>query len=184
MLRTLKIYRTAWTRFGNCPDSRLRALPQSGSGKRYRPAPFFFFQQGRVCRFSGSPRGESPACSCVAGTTAFVKRTRSQPRQRGCSQGLGYGPNKQKLRFPATPGTAVSSLCGNKGTACQVANPHQTCQLISKWQKSALQFNYIFVSEVITIVNRRNYNLVFSIILRQDSHHLIHIFLTYLTPTW
>ena len=122
MRRTLKIYRTAWTRFGNCPDSCLRALPQSGSGKRYRPAPFFFFQQGRVCRFSGSPRGASPACSCVAGTTAFVKRTRSQPRQRGCSQGLGYGPNKQKLRFPATPGTAVSSLCGNKGTACQVAH--------------------------------------------------------------
>ena len=61
----------------------LASLAQSGSGKRYRPAPFFFFQQGRVCRFSGSPRGASPACSCTAGTTAFVKRTRSQPRLRG-----------------------------------------------------------------------------------------------------
>ena len=38
-----------------------------------------------------------------------------------CSKGLGCYPNKQKLRFPATPGTAVSSLCGNKDTACQVA---------------------------------------------------------------
>lgn len=28
---------------------------------------------------------------------------------------------RQKLRFPATPGTAVSSLCGNKDIACQVA---------------------------------------------------------------
>ena len=26
----------------------LASLAQSGSGKRYRPAPFFFFQQGRV----------------------------------------------------------------------------------------------------------------------------------------
>ena len=43
---------------------------------------------------------------------------RSQPRSRGCSRGLGYDPNKQKLRFPATPGTAVLSLCGNKDTAC------------------------------------------------------------------
>ena len=31
---------------------------------------------------------------------------------------MGCYPNKQKLRFPATPGTAVSSLCGNKDTAC------------------------------------------------------------------
>ena len=144
MRRTLKIYRTAWTRFGNCPDSRLRALPQSGSGKRYRPAPFFFFQQGRVCRFSGSPRGESPACSCVAGTTAFVKRTRSQPRQRGCSQGLGYGPNKQKLRFPATPGTAVSSLCGNKGTACKVATPPSNVPTHIKMAKAGLAIQLYF----------------------------------------
>jgi len=33
---------------------------------------------------------------------------------------LGYGPNEQKLRFPASPEIAVSSLCGNKVTACQV----------------------------------------------------------------
>ena len=56
--------------------------------------------------------------SCAAGTTAFVKRTRSQPRLRGCSRGLGCYPNKQKQRFPAAPGTTVSSLCGNKDTAC------------------------------------------------------------------
>ena len=63
-------------------------------------------------------RGAGSVFSCVAGTTAFVKRTRSQPRSRGCSRGLGYDPNKQKLRFPAMPETAVSSLCGNKDTAC------------------------------------------------------------------
>jgi len=31
---------------------------------------------------------------------------------------LGCYPNKQKLRFPASPEIAVSSLCGNKDTAC------------------------------------------------------------------
>ena len=35
-------------------------------------------------------------------------------------------PNKQKQRFPATPGTAVSSLCGNKDTACKVSEPPPT----------------------------------------------------------
>ena len=79
---------------------------------------FFLFRQGCVCHFSGSPRGASPVCPCSAGTTAFGNRTCSQPRQRGCSKGLGRCPNKQKQRFPASPGTAVSSLCGNKGTAC------------------------------------------------------------------
>ena len=79
---------------------------------------FFLFRQGCVCHFSGSLRGASPVCPCSAGTTAFGNRTCSQPRQRGCSKGLGRCPNKQKQRFPATPGTAVSSLCGYKDTAC------------------------------------------------------------------
>ena len=81
--------------------------------------PRFSFSSKAVSDASPALQGaKAPPVPAVAGTTAFVKRTRSQPRQRGCSQGLGYGPNKQKLRFPATPGTAVSSLCGNKGTAC------------------------------------------------------------------
>ena len=79
---------------------------------------FFLFPGNTKAAVSGSTRGASPACPCGAGTTAFGNRTRSQPRQRGCSRGLGCYPNKQKLRFPATPGTAVSSLCGNKDTAC------------------------------------------------------------------
>ena len=33
MRRTLKIYRTAWTRFGNCPDNLLPSLPLSDSGR-------------------------------------------------------------------------------------------------------------------------------------------------------
>ena len=52
------------------------------------------------------------------GTVNREAYLRKMALTRGCSQGLGHGPNKQKLRFPATPGTAVSSLCGNKGTAC------------------------------------------------------------------
>ena len=130
MRRTLRICRNAWMRFGNCPDSPSPFLPLFDSVQRCRPAPLFFFRQGRVCRFSGSPRGASPACPCRAGTTAFGSRTRSQSRQRGCSKGLGRCPNKQKLRFPASPGTAVSSICGNKYTACQVAklSPHNLLQ--------------------------------------------------------
>lgn len=110
MRRTLKIYRNAWTRFGNCPDNPLPVLPQSDDGG-----------ENWNCRFSTLQGSAGSVCSCEAGTIAFVKRTRSQSRPRGCSRGLGYDPNKQKLRFPATPGTAVSSLCGNKGTACKVA---------------------------------------------------------------
>ena len=84
--------------------------------------------------FFGSPKGASPACPCEAGTPAFVKRTRSQPRQRSCSTGLGRCPNKQKLRFPATPGTAVSSLCGNKDTACPVCTEFGTNLVIPSFQ--------------------------------------------------
>ena len=122
MRRTLKICRSAWTRYGNCPDRPLPVLPQSDSRHECGPAPFFLFPGNTKTVVSGSTRGASPACSYSAGTTAFGNRTRSQPRQRGCSRGLGCYPNKQKLRFPATPGTAVSSLCGNKDTACEVAH--------------------------------------------------------------
>lgn len=86
---------------------------------------FFLFPGNAEAVVSGSTRGASPACPCKAGTTAFGNRTRSQPRQRGCSRGLGCYPNKQKQRFPASPGTAVSSLCGNKDIACQVAHPRK-----------------------------------------------------------
>ena len=79
---------------------------------------FFPFPGNTEAVVSGSTRDASPVWPCEAGTIAFVKRTRSQPRSRGCSRGLGYDPNKQKLRFPAMPETAVSSLCGNKDTAC------------------------------------------------------------------
>ena len=81
--------------------------------------PRFSFSSKAVSAASPALQGaKAPPVPAVAGTTAFVKRTRSQPRPWGCSRGLGYDPNKQKQRFPATPGTAVSSLCGNKDTAC------------------------------------------------------------------
>ena len=35
-------------------------------------------------------------------------------------------PNKQKQRFPAKPGTAVSSLCIYKDIACKVSEPPST----------------------------------------------------------
>ncbi len=110
MRRTLKICRTAWTRFGNCPDSPSPVLPLSDDGGENWDCRFFTLQGSAVSVFS-----------CGAGTIAFGNRTRSQPRSRGCSRGLGCYPNKQKLRFPALPEIAVSSLCGNKDTACKVA---------------------------------------------------------------
>lgn len=110
MRRTLRICRNAWMRYGNYPGRPSPVLPQSDdSGKE------------QDCRFSTLQGSAGSVFSCAAGTTASVKQTRSQPRQRGCSKGLGCYPNKQKLRFPVTPGTAVSSLYGNKDTACQVA---------------------------------------------------------------
>lgn len=81
-------------------------------------------------------KGVGPACPCSTGTTAFGNRTRSQPRQRGCSKGLGRCPNKQKLRFPATPGAAVSSLCGYKDTACHFgASPGNSSSFLRQLPK-------------------------------------------------
>ena len=119
MRRTLKIYRTAWTRFGNCPDSPLRALPLFDSKQESEAFPSFSFSrkhrggrfwlhEGRKSRLFLRSRDNS------------VRETNAQPAPgNGAVQGgLGCYPNKQKQRFPATPGTAVSSLCGNKDTAC------------------------------------------------------------------
>lgn len=91
--------------------------------------------------------GAGSVFSCAAGTTAFVKQTRSQPRLRGCSRGLGCCPNKQKQRFPAAPGTAVSSLCGNKGTACEVAklSPHNLLQAPFMFDNLSNTANILFI---------------------------------------
>ena len=72
---------------------------------------FFFFPGNAGTAVSGSTRGASPACPWVAGTTAFGNRTRSQPRQRGCSRGLGCYPNKQRNRhLAATPDVCFEHL--------------------------------------------------------------------------
>ena len=100
MRRTLKIYRNAWTRFGNCPDNPLPVLPQSDDGGK-----------NWNCRFSTLQGRAGSVFSCEAGTIAFVKRTRSQPRLRGCSRGLGCYPNKQRNRHPAaTPDVCFEHL--------------------------------------------------------------------------
>ena len=72
---------------------------------------FFLFPGNTEAVVSGSRRGASPACPCSAGTTAFGNRTRSQPRQRGCSRGLGCYPNKQRNRhLAATPDVCFEHL--------------------------------------------------------------------------
>ena len=100
MRRTLGICKIAWMRFGNCPDSPLPVLPQSDDGGN-----------NWNCRFSTLQGRTGSVFSCEAGTIAFVKRTRSQPRQRGCSRGLGCYPNKQRNRhLAATPDVCFEHL--------------------------------------------------------------------------
>ena len=62
----------------------------------------------------------------VEGNGIFSKSVRlvePQPDQRrGLFKGLGMLPNKQNLRFPASPGTVVLSVCIYKRPACPVAH--------------------------------------------------------------
>ena len=73
-----------------------------------------------------SPRsGDGNGKSTVGGSQK--RRNAAQPTSvTRLFKGFGTLPNKQKQRFPATPGTAVSSLCGNKDTACKVSEPPPT----------------------------------------------------------
>jgi len=64
---------------------------------------------------------------------------RSQTSGAVCSEGLGRCPNKQKQRFPAAPGIAVSGLCGNKDTACKVANYRQRFILNSDFNRIVIR---------------------------------------------
>lgn len=76
-----------------------------------QPRFFLFSRKRRDCRFPAPSGAPSPACPCGAGTTAFGNRTRSQPRQRGCSRGLGCYPNKQRNRhLAATPDVCFEHL--------------------------------------------------------------------------
>ena len=67
-----------------------------------------------------SPRsGDGNGKSTVGGSQK--RRNAAQPTSvTRLFKGFGTLPNKQKQRFPAPPEIAVSSLCGNKDTACQV----------------------------------------------------------------
>ena len=102
------------------PNLAVRRIICKGCGR-------VFYTQIVELPFPRSVRGRRPHLS-------LRSRDNSQPRQRGCSKGLGRCPNKQKLRFPATPGTAVSSLCGNKDTACPVCTEFGTNLVIPSFQ--------------------------------------------------
>ena len=52
-----------------------------------------------------------------------VRLAEPQPDQwSGLFKGLGIFPNKQNLRFPASPGTVVLSVCIYRRPACPVAH--------------------------------------------------------------
>lgn len=64
----------------------------------------------------------------VDGNGIFQKSVRlaePQPdQQSGLFKGLGIHPNKQNLRFPASPGTVVLSVCIYRRPACHIAHRH------------------------------------------------------------
>jgi len=105
MRRTLKIYRTAWTRFGNCPDSPLRALPLFDSKQESEAFPSFSFSrkhrggrfwlhEGRKSRLFLRSRDNS------------VRETNAQPAPAtGLFKGVGVLPQQAE--------TAVSGNAGN-----------------------------------------------------------------------
>ena len=61
-------------------------------------------------------------CICVKNMYRICQARRAAASVKRCSKGLGCYPNKQKLRFPATPGTVVLSVCIYKRPACPVAH--------------------------------------------------------------
>ena len=81
----------------------------------------FLFPGNTETVVSGSTRGVSPVCPCGAGTTAFGNRTRSQPRLRGCSRGLGSTPTSKETDIWRQRRMSVSCICIYKCPACQVA---------------------------------------------------------------
>ena len=63
-----------------------------------------------------------------------VRLAEPQPDQRsGLFKGLGILPNKQNLRFPASPGTVVLSVCIYRRPACHIAHHHSLRQPSTKF---------------------------------------------------
>ena len=75
----------------------------------------FRLHAGRKPRLSLRPRDNS------------VREPNAQPAPAtGLFKGFGVLPQQQKLRVPATPGTAVSSLCIYKDIACDFGDTPKT----------------------------------------------------------
>ena len=88
---------------------------------RCRPAPvFFFFRQGRDCRSPALQGGAAPAFPGEAGTSAFGNRARGSTSKMWF-KGFGVLPQQAETDFWRSRRKSVSSVCGNKRTACQVA---------------------------------------------------------------
>ena len=78
-------------------------------------------------RFFGKRQGwlTSIIANCpVSGNGIFQNPSGSQSRSQRETLFKGFGmlPNKQNLRFPASPGTVVLSVCIYKRPACPVAH--------------------------------------------------------------
>ena len=107
---------------GRAPQPPFRRIPFCGY------APFRRFFLPPPAEIFCNRRGwlTSIIANCPAkGTGIFSKicqARRAAASVKRCSKGLGCYPNKQKLRFPATPGTVVLSVCIYKRPACPVAH--------------------------------------------------------------
>ena len=106
MRRTLRIYRTTWTRFGNCPDSPLRVLPLSDSGQRCRPASFFPFPARPCLPLLRLSKGRKPRLFLHRRDNS-VRETNAQPAPAtGLIKGFGVRPQRAE--------TAISGIAGNR----------------------------------------------------------------------
>ena len=77
------------TRFGIVQTVPCKPCRYSVGGKGTAPPTVFLFWQVCVHRFSGPPMGARSVFPLAIGITAFVSRTRSQPRQQGLFKGFG-----------------------------------------------------------------------------------------------
>lgn len=121
MLWTLRICRTAWTRYGNCPGSPSPVFPLSDSGQRCRPASFFPFPARLRLPFLRLSKGRKPRLSLLRRDNS-VQEPNAQPAPAtGLFTGFGVRPQRAKMDFQRERWKSILSICGNKCTARQVA---------------------------------------------------------------
>ena len=103
-----------------CPSCRY-----SVAGQEYGPASFFLFSARPRLSFSRLSKGRKPHLSLRSRDNS-VREPNAQPvPATGLFKGFGMLSQQAKTGFRRSRRKPVLSLCGNKDTACQVANHHK-----------------------------------------------------------